>query len=51
MLFNMRNYWSLALLAIPSIAAQTVTYEAEDAVLTGVSVATSVTGFTGTQKQ
>lgn len=32
---------------IPSIFAQTVTYEAEDATLTGVNVATASTGFSG----
>lgn len=32
---------------VPSIFAQTVTYQAEDATLTGVNVATASAGFSG----
>jgi hypothetical protein len=39
----------LSLLALlPAVLAQTVTYQLEDGVLAGVTVGTTVTGFTGT---
>lgn len=44
----MFSYRALALVAVAGSAfAQTTVYEAEKAVLNGVTVGTSVTGFTG----
>ncbi|KAH0612372.1 uncharacterized protein H6S33_010424 [Morchella sextelata] len=51
MIFSGRNaglVLTLAASLLPSIFAQTVTYQAEDATLTGVTVATASAGYSGT---
>lgn len=50
MIFSGRNAGLILTAAaslLPSIFAQTVTYQAEDATLTGVTVATASAGYSG----
>lgn len=45
-MFSIRSLFFAALL--PAVLSQTVTYEAEDGVLSGTTIGNSLSGFSGT---